>query len=224
MRILIAEDEKDLNDLIKKKLTSEGYSVDACMDGQEALDYLLSTEYDGAVLDIAMPRKDGLQVVREIRSQGIKTPVIFLTARDAVEQRVEGLDSGASDYMTKPFSFQELLARLRVLTRKTYQIDSNELAAADLTMDTVTQEVRRAGVRIELSAREYALLKYMLLNKNAVLSREQIENHVWNYDYEGGTNVVDVYIRYLRKKIDDEHEKKLIQTVRGRGYVLRDEE
>lgn len=224
MRILIAEDEKDLNDLIKKKLTSEGYSVDACMDGQEALDYLLSTEYDGAVLDIAMPRKDGLQVVREIRSQGIKTPVIFLTARDAVEQRVEGLDSGASDYMIKPFSFQELLARLRVLTRKTYQIDSNELAAADLTMDTVTQEVRRAGVRIELSAREYALLKYMLLNKNAVLSREQIENHVWNYDYEGGTNVVDVYIRYLRKKIDDEHEKKLIQTVRGRGYVLRDEE
>lgn len=224
MRILIAEDEKDLNDLIKKKLTSEGYSVDACMDGQEALDYLLSTEYDGAVLDITMPRKDGLQVVREIRSQGIKTPVIFLTARDAVEQRVEGLDSGASDYMVKPFSFQELLARLRVLTRKTYQIDSNELAAADLTMDTVTQEVRRAGVRIELSAREYALLKYMLLNKNAVLSREQIENHVWNYDYEGGTNVVDVYIRYLRKKIDDEHEKKLIQTVRGRGYVLRDEE
>ena len=223
MRILVAEDEKDLNDLIKKKLKSEGYSVDACFDGQAALDYLTGTDYDGAILDITMPKKDGIQVVKELREMGNHTPIIFLTARDAIEDRVKGLDSGASDYMIKPFSFKELLARLRVLTRKSFKIESNELTVNDLKLDTVSQEVTRGGRRIDLSAREYALLRYMMLNKNVVLSREQIENHVWNYDYEGGTNVVDVYIRYLRKKIDDDEKVKLIQTVRGRGYVIREE-
>ena len=223
MRILVAEDERDLNNLIQKKLKSEGYTVDTCFDGQEALEYLTHTEYDGAILDITMPEKDGLAVVREIRSQGNQTPVIFLTARDAIEDRVAGLDSGASDYMIKPFSFSELLARLRVLTRKTFNVESNILEIADLKLDTATQKVTRAGKQIELSAKEYALLKYMLLNKDVVLSREQIENHVWNYDYEGASNVIDVYIRYLRKKIDDDYPVKLIQTVRGRGYVLREE-
>lgn len=222
MRILIAEDERDLNELIQKKLKSEGYTVDACLNGEDALDYLEHTEYDGAILDITMPKMTGIQVVQEIRRKGIETPVIFLTARDAVEDRVKGLDSGASDYMIKPFSFNELLARLRVLTRKTFQVKSNILQVADLVMDMVSQEVRRGDDLIDLSAKEYALLKYMMLNENVVLSREQIVNHVWNYDYEGGSNVIDVYIRYLRRKIDDEYEVKLIQTVRGRGYVLRE--
>lgn len=222
MRILIAEDEKELNDLIQKKLKSEGYTVDSCLDGEETLEYLKNTEYDIAILDINMPKKDGIEALREAREAGIQTPVIFLTARDAIEDRVNGLDTGASDYITKPFSFKELLARMRVLTRKSYNIESNELVVADLRMDTVSQEVSRNGVRIDLSTKEYALLKYMMLNKNAVLSREQIVDHVWNYDYEGGSNVIDVYIRYLRKKIDDEHPVKLIHTVRGRGYVLRE--
>ena len=224
MRILVAEDEKDLNELIRKKLTFEGYSVDTCFDGAEALENLKETDYDGAILDINMPKMDGLTALREAREAGINTPVIFLTARDAIEDRVDGLDSGASDYMIKPFSFSELLARLRVLTRKTFKTESNVLSAADLTLDTESQEVARGGKRIDLSAREYALLKYLMLNKNAVISREQIENHVWNNEYEGGTNVVDVYIRYLRKKIDDDADVKLIRTVRGRGYVIRDEE
>lgn len=222
MRILIAEDEKELNELIQKKLKSEGYTVDSCFDGEETLEFLKNTEYDIAILDISMPKKDGIDVLTEAREAGIQTPVIFLTARDAIEDRVKGLDTGASDYMTKPFSFKELLARMRALTRKSYNIGSNELIVADLKMDTVSQEVTRAGKRIDLSTKEYALLKYMMLNKNAVLSREQIVDHVWNYDYEGGSNVIDVYIRYLRKKIDDDHPVKLIHTVRGRGYVLRE--
>ena len=223
MRILIAEDEKNLNELIQRKLKSEGYAVDACFDGEETLQYLTSTEYDLAILDISMPKKDGIQVIREARSMGTMTPVIFLTARDAIEDRVKGLDSGASDYMTKPFSFKELLARIRVLTRKSFNVESNELVVADLVMDTVTQQVMRGDRIIELSAKEYALLKYMMLNKNAVLSRDQIADHVWNYDYEGGSNMIDVYISYLRKKIDGDHRTKLIHTVRGRGYVLRED-
>jgi len=222
MRILIAEDERDLNELIRKKLKSEGYTVDACYDGEEALEYITNAEYDGALLDINMPKKDGFQVVVEAREQGVQTPVIFLTARDAVEDRVKGLDLGASDYMTKPFSFKELLARLRVLTRKSFRTDSNELVVGDLKLDTVTQEASRGDRPIELSTKEYSLLKYLMLNKNAVLSREQIVEHVWNNEYEGGSNVIDVYISYLRGKIDGDSETKLIQTVRGRGYVLRE--
>ena len=224
MRILIAEDERDLNQLLQKKLTFEGYSVDACFDGIEALEYLEVTEYDGVILDIMMPGKDGLQVLQEMRQKGIESPVMFLTARDSVEDRVKGLDTGAMDYMVKPFSFQELMARVRAMTRKHYRTTSNELQVGDLTMDIASQEVRRGDRRIDLSAREYTLLKYLMINKNVVLSRDMIENHVWNYDYEGGTNVVDVYIRYLRRKIDEGEEKKLIQTVRGRGYVIRDED
>ena len=222
MRILIAEDERDLNELIRKKLKSEGYTVDACYDGEEALEYITNAEYDGALLDINMPKKDGFQVVVEAREQGVQTPVIFLTARDAVEDRVKGLDLGASDYMTKPFSFKELLARLRVLTRTSFRTDSNELVVGDLKLDTVTQEASRGDRPIELSTKEYSLLKYLMLNKNAVLSREQIVEHVWNNEYEGGSNVIDVYISYLRGKIDGDSETKLIQTVRGRGYVLRE--
>ena len=224
MRILIAEDERDLNEMIRKKLTSEGYSVDTCYDGEDALAYLDVTEYDGVILDIMMPRCDGLQVLREMRRKGIHTPVMFLTARDSIEDRVKGLDAGATDYVVKPFSFKELMARVRAMTREKYGTSSSILQVGDLTMDTASQEVARGERSIDLSAKEFALLRYMMTNSGIVLSRDMIEDHVWNYDYEGGTNVVDVYIRYLRRKIDEGEEKKLIQTVRGRGYVIRADE
>ena len=224
MRILIAEDERDLNALRQKKLISEGYSVDACFDGEEALDYLGAAEYDAVILDIMMPRRDGFQVLRQMRAEGISAPVMFLTARDSIEDRVKGLDAGATDYMVKPFSLQELMARIRVMTREKYGSASNVLTVGDLTMNTATHEVRRGGRRIDLSAKEYALLRYLMMNRDIVLSRDMIENHVWNYDYEGGTNIVDVYIRYLRRKIDDGEDVKLIRTIRGRGYVIREEE
>lgn len=223
MRLLLAEDERDLNRIITKKLISEGYSVDSCYDGEEALLYLSSADYDGAILDVMMPGKDGFTVLKQMRAKGISTPVLFLTARDAVEDRVEGLDLGADDYVVKPFAFAELLARIRVMTRVAGKQTDNTLAIADLTLDCSSHRVMRAGKEISLSAKEYALLEYMMRNENIVLSREKIENNIWNFDYEGGTNVVDVYISYLRRKIDDGHQVKLIHTVRGRGYVLREE-
>lgn len=223
MRILLAEDERDLNKIITKKLEREGYSVDSCHDGAEAIDYLMAADYDGAILDIMMPKADGFQVLDTLRKSGKATPVLFLTARDSVVDRVKGLDSGANDYLVKPFAFEELMARIRAMTRKAFGQATNLLKAGDLTMDLAAHRVTRAGEDITLSAREYALLEYMMHNKDVVLSRETIEDHIWNFDYEGGTNVVDVYIRYLRKKIDDGHKKKLIHTVRGSGYVLREE-
>lgn len=224
MRLLFAEDERDLNNILTKKLTEEGYSVDSCFDGEEALDFLLSADYDGVILDVMMPKKDGFEVLKEMHEEGIDAPVLFLTARDSIQDRVHGLDIGASDYLVKPFSMEELLARVRALTRRNVESKSSVLTAGDLTMDTASHTVTRAGNQIDLSAKEYALLKYLLHNKNLVLSRETIEDHIWNFDYEGGTNVVDVYIRYLRKKIDDGYDTKLIGTVRGVGYVLRCEE
>ena len=209
MRVLIAEDEMDLNTILNMKLTDAGYSVDSCYDGKEAILYLKSADYDLVILDINMPGADGFAVLDSLRKAGKKTPVLFLTARDSISDRVRGLDAGANDYLVKPFSLEELMARIRVL--------------ADLTLDIASHEVRRAGVLIELSAKEYQLLQYLLYNKGIVLSREKIENHIWNFDYEGGTNVVDVYISYLRKKIDGNHSQKLIRTVRGVGYVLREE-
>lgn len=223
MRILIAEDERSLNRVIKKQLTAAGYSVDYCFDGGEAYDCLSMTEYDLAVLDVMMPVLDGFELVRRLRAVGNSTPVIFLTARDDIEDRVCGLDIGADDYLVKPFAFDELLARIRVVLRKHSGGRTSVLTVGDLEVDTAACKVRRAGREINLSAKEYELLHYLLLNKGIVLSREKIENHIWNYDYEGGTNVVDVYIRYLRKKLDDGFDKKLIHTVRGMGYVLREE-
>ncbi|MCD7715602.1 MAG: response regulator transcription factor [Lachnospiraceae bacterium] len=222
MRILLAEDERDLNRIITKKLTSEGYSVDSCFDGKEALDFLTSAEYDAAILDIMMPGMDGLSVLRTLRSAGNSTPVLFLTARDSIADRVKGLDLGANDYLVKPFSFDELTARIRAMIRTAHGSARSELVVGDLVMDCALGRVTRGGQEIVLSAKEYALLEYLMLNANLVLSREKIENHIWNFDYEGGTNVVDVYISYLRRKIDDGHEDKLIHTVRGRGYVLRE--
>ena len=222
MRVLLAEDERDLNRIITKKLTKEGYSMDSCFDGEEALDFLAACDYDAIILDIMMPKVDGLEVLRQLRQAGKTTPVLFLTARDAVVDRVKGLDSGANDYLVKPFAFAELLARLRAMTRNPFGMVENVLRVADLTMDCASHRVERAGKEIPLSAKEYALLEYLMRNRGVVLSREKIEDHIWNFDYQGGTNVVDVYISYLRRKIDAGHEVSLLHTVRGSGYVLRE--
>ena len=223
MRLLLAEDERDLNRLITKKLTSAGYSVDSFFDGEEAIYVLSYTDYDGVILDIMMPKADGFAVLRALRERGKTTPVLFLTARDAIADRVRGLDSGANDYLVKPFAFDELLARIRAMTRLSFGASESVLTVGDLTLNLATQEVRRGDQPITLSAKEYALLEYLMHNQGIVLSREKIENHIWNLDYEGGTNVVDVYISYLRKKIDEGRKEKLIHTVRGRGYVLRED-
>lgn len=222
MRILIAEDQKDLNRIITKRLSAEGYYVDSCFDGEEALSYIEMAEYDGIILDIMMPKRDGLSVLHSLRKKGIGTPVLFLTARDTVEDRVLGLDSGADDYLVKPFAFDELIARIRAMTRKSAGNSSNIFSVADLVMDTASHTVTRGGKEIALSAKEFSLLEYLLRNKGHVLSRTMIENNLWNFDYSGGTNAVDVYIRYLRKKVDDGFEPKLIHTVRGCGYVLKE--
>ena len=221
MRILGVEGERDLNRVISKRLESEGYSVDSCFDGEEALDFIDVGEFDAIVMDIMMPRINGIEVLKQMRSRNNATPVLLLTARDGIGDRVNGLDAGADDYLVKPFAFEELLARIRVMTRKASGNSTNVFSAADLTMDLNSHTVVRGDVNINFSAKEFEILEYLLRNKGIVLSREKIENHVWNFDYSGGTNVVDVYIRYLRKKIDDEFEPKLIHTVRGCGYVLR---
>ncbi|MCD8196869.1 MAG: response regulator transcription factor [Lachnospiraceae bacterium] len=220
MRILLAEDERDLNRIISKKLSSDGYSVDSCHDGREAIDMLACADYDAVILDIMMPGADGFAVLTALRNAGKMTPVLFLTARDSVADRVKGLDSGANDYLVKPFSFEELSARIRAMIRTSHGTATSELAVGDLVMDCAAKRVTRGGQEITLSAREYALLEYLMHNPGITLSREQIEDHIWNYDYEGGMNVVDVYISYLRRKIDSGQKKKLIHTVRGRGYVI----
>lgn len=223
MRLLIVEDEMDLNDIIRMKMEDEGYNVDSCYDGQEALLYLESVEYDAVIMDVMIPKINGFEVVKRYREKGGQSPIIFLTARDEVRDRVKGLDTGGNDYLIKPFSFDELMARIRAMTRKAAGNNGNVYTIADLVLDSKSKKVTRDGKIINLSAKEYSLLEYMIRNKDHVLSRERIENNLYNFDYEGGTNVIDVYIRYLRKKIDDGFDKKLIHTVRGSGYVLREE-
>jgi len=223
VRILVAEDERHLNRIIGEALEDEGYSVDCCFDGQEALDYARGADYDVLILDIMMPKLDGLSVLKTLRAEGKNTPALFLTARDSVADKVEGLDSGADYYLTKPFAFKELMAVVRMITRKHTDTRTSVYTIADLSLDTAAKSVVRGGKNIELSAREFALLEYMLRNKGVVLSREMIENNLWNYDYEGGSNVVDVYVGYLRKKVDAPFDKKLIHTVWGTGWVLREE-
>ncbi len=223
MRILVVEDEKDLNAIINKRLNKEGYSVDSCFNGEEALDYMRLAEYDVIVLDIMLPKLNGLDFVRVMRKNRDKTPILLLTAKDGIEDRVMGLDSGADDYLVKPFAFEELLARIRVLTRRSIDEATNIFTVADLRVDCDTRIVKRGNTVISLSSKEFAVLEYMIRNQGVVLSRTKIEQHIWNFDYEGGSNVIDVYIRYLRKKIDQDFKPKLIHTIRGAGYVLRDE-
>lgn len=222
MRMLIAEDDRLTADTLGKRLRAEHYAVDVCYDGTSALDYLLSTDYDVAVLDVMMPGLNGIEVLTRFRAAGRHTPVLLLTARDAVSDRVQGLNAGADDYLVKPFAYEELSARLRVLTRRTRQ-STNRFEIADLVVDADSRTAARGGENIPLTSREYALLEYMIRNKGRVLSRSQIMEHVWSYDYEGASNMVDVYIRTLRKKIDEDREKKLIHTVRYAGYTLREE-
>ena len=225
MRILVAEDEKVLNGMITKTLTAEGYSVDSCFDGEEALHFLKMGEFDAAVMDIMMPKLNGIDAVKTMRANGDKTPVIFLTARDSISDRVTGLDAGAQDYLIKPFAFEELLARIRAMTRTAAGGGTGSIMMlCDLSLDTRAKTVKRGGSVIALTAKEYELLEYLMYNKGIILSREKIENHIWNFEYTGGTNVVDVYIRYLRKKIDDPYEKKLIHTIRGFGYLMDERE
>ncbi len=221
MRILVVEDQEDLNEIIARKLTNEKYSVDCCYDGDEALHYLDMTDYDGVVLDIMLPGITGLGVLRKMREKGNKTPVLMLTALGTVEDKIAGLDSGADDYMVKPFDLGELAARVRALVRRGGERASSVMTCGDLTVDTVTHEVKRAGGEINLTAKEYSILEYMMQNAGRPLSREMILDHIWNYDYEGASNMVDVYMHHLRKKIDEGFEEKKIHTVHGVGYILK---
>lgn len=219
MRVLVIEDEPGIAQFIRQGLNEAGYAVDVASNGQAGLDYALAAEYDVIVLDIMLPQMDGLQVLRQMRSR-IKTPVLLLTARDTVEDRVKGLDAGADDYLFKPFAFPELLARLRALLRRPpLQLDTI-LQVADLEMDVANREVRRAGKSIELSPREFSLLEYLMRHPRQVLTRSQITERIWNFDFYGDSNVVDVYVGYLRRKIDNGFDRPLLHTVRGVGYRL----
>ena len=221
MRILVVEDEKDLNSIICSKLVKEGYNVDACYDGQAALDYMEAENYDGAIMDIMIPNKDGITVLREMRNAGIQVPVLFLTAKTETQDIVRGLDAGASDYMTKPFEFSELMARLRVMLRTQNQVNENVITCGSLVVDMNNRQAIRDGKVIDLTVREYAILEYLARNRNVVVTREQIRVNIWNIDDDVNSNVIDVYIRYLRRKIDDNYEEKLIHTIRGVGYKDR---
>lgn len=224
MRILVVEDEPNLNGVIAKKLKTENYAVDSCFDGIAAEEYLAATDYDIVVLDIMLPGKNGLSVLADMRGKGDKTPVLLLTAKDGIEDRIRGLDAGADDYLVKPFAFGEMMARLRALTRRPVGHINNVYELADLVVDTDARTTTRDGKSISLSSKEFAVLENLIRNKGIVLSREKIEQNAWDFSFEGGSNVVDVYIRYLRKKIDDDFPVKLIHTVRGSGYVLKVEE
>ena len=225
MRILYAEDDTDIGSAVTALLKANHYAVDYVQNGEDALYYLKNTEYDLAILDIMMPVMNGLEAVRLAREAGVAAPVLFLTAKDSVEDRVNGLYSGADDYLTKPFAFEELLARVHVLLRRSgaKKLLSDEVVISDLAVNLRNKTVHRAGNEIPLTSREYAILEYLVRNAGAVLSREQIQNGVWGYEYEGVSNMIDVYIRNLRKKLDEGYEKKLIHTVRYTGYVLKEE-
>lgn len=223
MRILVVEDEKSMNRLITEAMEDEKYSVDSCFDGQEALDYASAADYDVMILDVNLPKIDGFTVVSRLRERGCITPVLFLTARDSVADKVAGLGAGGDYYLTKPFSFDELRAVVKVMARKYTGNKTNEYRVGDLVLDTASRTVTRSGEPVELTSKEFALLEYMVRNRGVVLSRDMIENNLWNYEYEGGTNVVDVYIGYLRRKIDKGRDSKLIHTVWGTGWVLREE-
>lgn len=224
MKVLLAEDEEDLNDIIVKKLRAEGYEVDSSFDGEDALEHLLYADYDVAIMDIMMPVMDGIEALKAIRRNKKQTPVIFLTAKDTLQDKITGLDEGASDYIVKPFSFDELMARLRSVVRTAQGNVSDIYELDNLVVDVQSHVVKRNNQKISLTGKEYNLLEYLIMNKNKILSREKILNHVWGYDYEGGNNIVDVYINYLRNKIENGSEKKLLHTVRGIGYVMKDEE
>lgn len=223
MKILVVEDEPSLNKIIAKRLKVEKYAVDSAFDGQEALDYIAATEYDAAIVDIMMPKLDGLSLVKKLRAKNNLLPVLFLTAKDTTEDKVAGLDSGGDDYLVKPFEFEELLARVRVLLRRKQDVGNNELRLADLILDTKKHTAFRGKQDLSLTAKEFEILEYLLRNTGSVLSRQQIQDHVWDFSYEGASNMIDVYINSLRKKLDNTSSAKLIHTIRGVGYVLKED-
>jgi DNA-binding response OmpR family regulator len=220
MRILVVEDNHRLSSSLKMNLAHEGYSVDTAYDGQEGQDLAELTPYDLIILDVLLPAKDGFEVCRDLRRRRIHTPILLLTARDSVDDRVHGLDCGADDYLVKPFAMRELLARLRALLRRQQPYQPGRLEMGSLVVDSGTHTVERAGQPIELTPKEFALLEFLLHHPNQVVTREMIEQHIWNYDFECESNVIDVYVRRLRRKIDDPFPVKLLTTVRGIGYRL----
>ena len=223
MRILVVEDEKKIADFIKRGLKEEGYAVDVAYDGEEGLFLANTNDYDLVLLDLMLPKIDGLTLCKKLKASEVSTPVIMLTAKDTVKDKVAGLDSGADDYLTKPFAFEELLARIRAILRKQDSQAPTKLTIADLELDLITHKVTRRSKEIELTTKEYSLLEYLMRNKGVIVTRTMISEHVWDIDFDTFTNVIDVYINYLRNKIDSGSANKLIHTVRGRGYILKEE-
>lgn len=223
MRILVVEDERDLNSIIVRHLKKQGYSVDSAYNGEEALDFLAVSSYDIILADIMMPHMDGYTMIKKMRSNGINTPVLILTAKDALDDKVEGLDLGADDFVVKPFEFEELMARIRALVRRNYGSSDNMLKTDTLVLNIDEKSVMRENVHIELTGKEYAILEYLILNKGKIISREQLQNHVWDFDYNGASNIIDVLIKNIRKKIQIKGSKQIIFTKRGLGYVIRDD-
>ncbi len=221
MRILVVEDEKKIADFIKRGLKEEGYAVDTAYEGEEGCFLAKTNEYDLIVLDIMLPKMDGISLCRQVREAKINTPILMLTARGTVKDKVTGLDAGADDYLTKPFAFEEFLARIRSLLRKKDLHEATKLMVEDLELDLLTHKVTRADKEILLTSKEYALLEYLMRNAGTVITRTMISEHVWDVNFETFTNVIDVYINYLRNKIDHGYKKKLIHTLRGRGYILK---
>ena len=220
MRVLLVEDNRRLSDSLKRSLSDDGYAVDVAYDGEDGEAWGLSYDYDAIILDIMLPKKDGLALCRTLRDQHVKSPIIMLTAKDTVDDRVSGLDSGADDYLVKPFALQELLARLRALLRRDSDDKSPELHVGDLMLDPASHRVERSGRKIHLTAKEFSLLEFFMRNRGRIVTRDMAEDHIWSYDFQASSNVVDVYVRRLRRKIDDPFETRLLETVRGTGYRL----
>lgn len=223
MKILIVEDEKNLNSVINRYLKKEGYSVDSAFDGEEAIDFLDVCEYDAIIADIMMPRMNGYELVKKMRKRNIDTPILILTAKDSLEDRVKGLDIGADDFVVKPFEFEELIARIRALIRRQYGNTSDTICVDDLVINISEKSVVRNGISIDLTGKEYELFEFLMQNKGKVISRNQILEHIWDYDYEGSSNIIDVLIKNIRKKIDINNSSKIIHTKRGLGYVIKEE-
>lgn len=224
MKILVVEDEKDLNNIISKYLKKEGYGVDSALDGEEALDFINMSQYDLILADIMMPRLNGYELVTRLREKNIKTPVLYLTAKDSLDDIVKGLDLGADDYLVKPFGFKELLARIRVLLRRNYGLSDNILNIDNMKINLTKKSVFRNNQKIRLTGKEYEILEYLALNRDRILTKDEILEHVWDFNYEGSSNIIEVLIKNIRKKIDIGNSKPLIFTKRGLGYVLSDKE
>lgn len=224
MRLLLVEDEEKVARFVQRGLEAERYAVDVAADGNRALELLTTYQYDLLILDLLLPGLSGTEVLRQLRAQDAHLPVLILSARDALSDKVQHFEIGADDYLTKPFAFAELLVRVKALLRRGAVSRANVLKVTDLELDRVTQQVKRAGQRIELTAKEYALLEYLMSNAGRVLSRTMIIEHVWDQSFDGATNIVDVYVRHLRNKVDEGHERKLIRTIRGAGYVMNESE